>query len=80
MAKKVDSREQVINLKKQTEELKKHSEVMRSHNDYSKSYNQSLEKGRSILKNITGLQSDQAQISKNTQSIEKNINIEDQMI
>jgi len=75
MAKKVDSREQVINLKKQTEELKKHSEVMRSHNDYSKSYNQSLEKGRSILKNITGLQSDQAQISKNTQSIEKNINV-----
>jgi len=73
MAKKVDSREQVINLKKQTEELRKQSEVMRSHNDYSKSYTQSLEKGRSILKDITGLQSDQAQISKNTQSIEKNI-------
>jgi hypothetical protein len=74
MAKKIDSREQITNLEKQTEELKKHSEVMRSHNDYSKSYNQSLEKGRSILKDITGLQSDQAQISKNTQSIEKNIN------
>jgi hypothetical protein len=74
MAKKIDSREQITNLEKQTEELKKHSEVMRSHNDYSKSYNQSLEKGRSILKDITGLQSDQAQISKSTQSIEKNIN------
>ena len=75
MAKKIDSREQTIDLKKQTEELRKQSEVMRSHNDYSKSYNQSLEKGRSILKDITGLQSDQAQISKNTQSIEKNINV-----
>jgi len=75
MAKKIDSREQTVDLKKQTEELRKQSEVMRSHNDYSKSYNQALEKGRSILKDITGLQSDQAQISKNTQSIEKNINV-----
>ena len=30
---KIDSREQLVNLKKQTEELNKQSEVMRSHND-----------------------------------------------